>query len=134
MALATLAAQADAAVGTTCTEGGIVVTEFVLVDWHIGMSAIAAVLLIVGAAVIGAVSQFVGEPRIGYEWVFTAVAVLIGGWLGSEAFGAASTWGLEFEGLFVLPAIIGGVILGTAIDVIVRYVSGGSFTHEPRPI
>jgi uncharacterized membrane protein YeaQ/YmgE (transglycosylase-associated protein family) len=107
---------------------------FDLFGWEIGMSALAAIVLIVGALLIGGVSQFIGDPRIGYEWLFTAAAVLVGGWLGSEAFGAASTWGPVFEGLYIVPALIGGVILGAVVDVIVRYVSGGSYTHEPRPI
>jgi hypothetical protein len=105
-----------------------------LFGWDVGMSTLAAVLLVVGALLIGGVSQFVGEPRIGYEWLLTAAGVLVGGWLGSEAFGTASTWGPEFEGLFVLPAIIGGLILGAVVDVVVRYLSGGTYTHEPRPI
>jgi uncharacterized membrane protein YeaQ/YmgE (transglycosylase-associated protein family) len=105
-----------------------------LFGWDVGMSTFAAILLVVGALLIGAIPQFIGEPRIGFEWLFTAAAVLVGGWLGSEAFGSASTWGLEFEGLYVLPAIIGGVILGAVVDVVVRYLSGGSYTHEPRPI
>ena len=105
-----------------------------LFGWDVGMSALAAIGLIVGALVIGGVSQFVGEPRIGYEWLFTAAAALVGGWLGSEAFGTASTWGLVFEGLYVVPALIGAVILGAVVDVIVRYLSGGTYRHEPRPI
>jgi uncharacterized membrane protein YeaQ/YmgE (transglycosylase-associated protein family) len=105
-----------------------------LFGWDVGMSGLAVLILIVGALLIGGVSQFIGEPRIGYEWLFSAAAVLIGGWLGSEAFGTASTWGPVFEGLYLVPALIGGVILGAVVDVIVRYVSGGSYTHEPRPI
>lgn len=105
-----------------------------LFGWDVGMSGLAVLILVVGALLIGGVSQFIGEPRIGYEWLFSAAAVLVGGWLGSEAFGTASTWGPVFEGLYIVPALIGGVILGVVVDVIVRYVSGGSYTHEPRPI
>jgi uncharacterized membrane protein YeaQ/YmgE (transglycosylase-associated protein family) len=105
-----------------------------LIGWDVGMSGFAALLLVIGALLLGAVPQFIGEARIGYEWVFTAVAVLVGGWLGSEAFGALSTWGAEFEGLFILPALIGGVVLGGIVDIVTRYVTGGSYTHEPRPI
>lgn len=107
---------------------------FDLFGWEIGMSGLAAIVLIVGALLIGGVSQFIGDPRIGYEWLFTAAAVLVGGWLGSEAFGAASTWGPAFEGLYIVPALIGGVVLGAIVDVIVRYLSGGTYRHEPRPI
>jgi uncharacterized membrane protein YeaQ/YmgE (transglycosylase-associated protein family) len=105
-----------------------------LIGWNVGMSTFAAILLVVGAVLLGAIVQFIGEPRIGYEWIFPAIALVVGGWLGSEAFGTLSTWGPEFEGLYVLPALIGAVVLGAVVDVVVRYVTGGSYTHEPRPI
>lgn len=108
--------------------------ELVLIEWNVGMSALAAIVLVLGALILGGITQFIGEPRIGFEWLFPAAAVLVGGWLGSEAFGTASTWGPAFEGLYIVPALIGGVILGAVVDVIVRYLSGGSYTHEPRPI
>lgn len=105
-----------------------------LFGWDVGMTTFAAILLVVGAIILGAIPQFIGEARIGFEWVFTVAAVLVGGWVGSEAFGTLSTWGPELEGLYVLPAIIGGVVLGAVVDVIVRYLSGGTYMHEPRPI
>jgi hypothetical protein len=111
-----------------------VINMWELLGWDVGMSAMAAILLVVGALLLGAIPQFIGDATIGFEWVFTAAAILIGGWLGSEAFGAASTWGLEFEGLYVLPAIIGGVVLGLVVDALVRYLSGGSYTHHARPV
>jgi hypothetical protein len=54
--------------------------------------------------------------------------------LDPSAPGRTPAWGYEFEGLYVLPALIGGVVLGAAVDIVVRYVTGGSFVHEPRPI
>ena len=62
------------------------------------------------------------------------MAVLIGGWIGSEALGALSTWGPTWDGLFVLPAIIGGVVLGTIIEMVTRWTTGGSFVHRHGPI
>lgn len=105
-----------------------------LFGWNVGMSALAAILLVLGGLILGIVPQFIGEATIGYEWVFTAVALIVGGWLGSEALGALSTSGPAFEGLYVLPALIGGVVLGALVDAVVRYVSGGTYLHEPRPI
>jgi uncharacterized membrane protein YeaQ/YmgE (transglycosylase-associated protein family) len=106
----------------------------VLGNWDVGMSALAFALLIVGAVVLGAIPQFVGEPTIGYEFVFPMIGAAVGGWLGSEAFGEFSTWGPEFEGLYVLPALIGAVVVAALVDAVVRYVSGGTYLHEPRPI
>ncbi len=105
-----------------------------LFGWNVGMTTFAALLLVVGALLISAVPQFIGETTFGFEWIVAAAAVLVGGWIGSEALGAASTWGFAFEGLYVLPALIGGVILGVAVDAITRYTTGGSYTHAPRGI
>ena len=33
-----------------------------------------------------------------------------------------------------MPALIGGVILGGIVDIVARYLTGGSYTHEPRPV
>jgi hypothetical protein len=105
-----------------------------LFGWNIGMSGLALFLLVAGAILIGAIPLFIGEARTGYEWLATAAAVLVGGWLGSEAFGGVSTFGPVFEGLYVVTALVGGVVLGAVADVAVRFVSGGSYTHAPRPI
>lgn len=107
---------------------------FDLFGWDIGMTAFAAILLIFGAVVLGVIAQLVGEVTTGWEGPVVAGAALFGGWLGSEAFGALSTWGLEFEGLFVLPALIGGIVLGFAVDAVVRFSTRGSYVHHPRPI
>jgi hypothetical protein len=105
-----------------------------LFGWNVGMSGLAVILLVAGALVVGAIPLFIGEARTGYEWLATAAAVLVGGWLGSEAFGGISTFGPVFEGMYLVTALVGGVVLGAIVDVAVRYVSGGSYMHAARPI
>ena len=105
-----------------------------LLGWDVGMSTVAALLLVLGALLIGVVSQYIGDVTVGYEWAGTGVAALIGGYLGSEAFGTAGTWGPVFEGLYVVPAIIGALIGGFVIDAILRYSTQGSYVHHARPI
>lgn len=105
-----------------------------LVGWDVGMSTVAALLLILGALLIGVVSQYIGDVTVGYEWAATGAGALIGGYLGSEAFGTASTWGPEFQGLYVLPAIIGALIVGFVVDAILRYSTEGSYVHHAQPI
>lgn len=108
----------------------------VLWEWDVGMNGWEALLLIAGAAVIAAVLQRVGRPGFGYEWVFTFIAALAGGWFGSEAFGSLSTQGPVVEGLYLVPALIGAVILGVLVDAAVRYISSGSYVapHAPQGV
>jgi len=105
-----------------------------LFGWNVGMGGYGLLLLFGGAILIGAIAQFIGETRTGYEWVVAGIAALIGGWLGSEAFGTLSTWGADVESLYLLPALIGGVVVGGVVDVVVRTLTGGSYVHHPRPI
>jgi uncharacterized membrane protein YeaQ/YmgE (transglycosylase-associated protein family) len=105
-----------------------------LIGWDVGMSLLAAMLLVVGALIIGVIPQFIGDVTVGWEWAATAVAALVGGWLGSEALGTLSTWGPVYEGLYILPAIIGALIFGVAMDAVLRYVTRGSYVHSARPI
>ena len=101
--------------------------------WNLGMSLGGALIVIVGALIIAAFVQMIGRTTIGYEWVITAFATIIGAWLGSESFGTLSTWGPLVEGVYLLPALVGGVVLGLAVDALARYGSGGTYL-EPRPI
>jgi uncharacterized membrane protein YeaQ/YmgE (transglycosylase-associated protein family) len=106
-----------------------------LLGWDVGMSLFAAILLIAGALLIGVLASMIGEVRVGWEWAATAGAALVGGYLGSEALGTASTWGPVFEGLYIVPAIIGGLVLGVFVDALSRYSTAGSYVrHETRPI
>jgi hypothetical protein len=105
-----------------------------LFGWDVGMSTLAAVLLVAGAVIVGIASYFIGEVRVGYEGFTTGLAALVGGYLGSEAFGSVSTWGWEIDGLFVFPAVIGAIVLGVIADFVVRSATRGTYTSEPRPI
>lgn len=105
-----------------------------LLGWDVGMSTLAAVLLVVGALVIGVVAHFIGDVTVPYEWAVTGIFALVGGYLGSEAFADLSTWGPAIEGLYILPAIIGAVVLGGIADAVVRFQTEGTYTHEPRPV
>lgn len=105
-----------------------------LFGWDVGMSTLAAVLLVASAVIIGLATYFIGEVRVGYEGLTTGLAALVGGYLGSEAFGTFSTWGWEIEGLFVLPAVIGAIVVGGIVDFVVRRSTEGTYLSEPRPI
>lgn len=104
-----------------------------LFGWNIGMNLGEAALLVSGALVIGVVAQAIGRTTVGFAWVVVALAALVGGWLGSEAFGTLSTWGPVIEGLYVLPALIGAVAAGAIADVAMLPYWGAT-VPEPRPV
>ncbi len=45
-----------------------------------------------------------------------------------------STWGPAIEGLYIVPAIIGAVVLGGMLDAVVRFGTEGTYDAEMRPI
>lgn len=104
-----------------------------LVGWNVGMSGSAVALLFVAAIVIGVIVQNIGQASFDYEWSLTGVAALIGGWLGSEAFGDASTWGPEWEGMYLVPALIGASALAGLLAVAIRYINGGTQVSHAQP-
>ena len=105
-----------------------------LLGWDVGMGALAITTLIAVALMIGIAAQAIGDTATGWEWVPVSLAALVGGWIGSESLAGASTWGPVFEDLYLLPALIGALVLGAAADLVVRYATGGRYLHEPRPI
>jgi uncharacterized membrane protein YeaQ/YmgE (transglycosylase-associated protein family) len=105
-----------------------------LLGWDVGMGWLAITTLIAAALVIGIVAQVIGETATGWEWAPVGLGALIGGWIGSEALAGASTWGPVFEGMYLLPALIGALVLGAVVDLVVRYATGGHYLPAPRPI
>ncbi|HKO32377.1 MAG TPA: hypothetical protein VJY85_01400 [Candidatus Limnocylindria bacterium] len=105
-----------------------------LYGWDAGMTGAAISVLFMAAIVIGAVVQNIGQASFDYEWVLNAIAAFVGGWLGSEALGAASAWGPEWQGMYLVPAFIGAIVLGALVAVAIRYITGGTQVSHPRPI
>ena len=86
-----------------------------------------AITVIVGAGlVIGFGIQFLTHPRIHLDWLFVAVATIIGAYLGSEVltnvFGLMAG-GPEIDGLVVIPAVLTGLVLGLLADALARYIA-----------
>ena len=85
-----------------------------------------AITVIVGAGlVIGFGIQFLTHPRIPLDWLFVAVATIIGAYLGSEVL--TNVFGLmvggpQIDGLVVIPAALTGLVLGLLSDAFARYI------------
>lgn len=89
------------------------------------MDAIGVLLLLVGALAIGLAGQALRLLPRSNGWLIGSVAAAIGGFFGSELLGAASSWGPETGGLFVLPALIAGAILAGVTDLLTRLLTPG---------
>ncbi len=84
----------------------------------------AVIVLLVAALVLGFVAQSLGHARFGYEWVIAGIAAAIGAYVASEWLGTMSTWGPEWDGMFLLPALIGALVLGGLVETITRMTAG----------
>ena len=89
------------------------------------------VLLIAGALIFGLVAQFVGEANTGYEWLVDAIAAGIGALVASEFIVSLQTVGPVWDGLALVPALIGGLAVGFIVEVGTRLLTGGTyFGHQ----
>ncbi|MET1231274.1 MAG: hypothetical protein ABWY52_00315 [Candidatus Limnocylindrales bacterium] len=89
------------------------------------------VLLIAGALVFGVVAQFVGETRTGFEWLIDAIGAGIGALVASEFIVAWQAFEPVWDGLAIVPALIGGLVLGMIVEVVTRYTTGGTYAGHP---
>ncbi len=90
------------------------------------MGLLAFSTLVVVGLVLGLAVQLLARSGIRYEWLIVAVAVVFGGYFASESFPGSNVfesvkdWGPSFDGMFVIPATIGALILGIVADLGMR--------------
>lgn len=87
-------------------------------------------ILIVGSLVFGAIAQLVGDTRTGYEWLVDAIAAGIGALVASEFIVAWQALGPVVDGLALVPALVGGLVVGLVVEVATRTLTGGHYTHR----
>ena len=85
------------------------------------------ILLILAALVFGAVAQYIGETRTGYEWAIDAIAFAVGALVASEFVIAWQTFEPVWEGLAIVPALAGGLVVGLIVEVATRFLTGGRY-------
>ena len=81
-------------------------------------------LLLLGAPALATVAQFtIFRKDLGpeyHDWIFIAVAALVGGFIGSVLYGSALDWGPVIDGLAIIPALIGAVTLSVIVEIVYR--------------
>jgi hypothetical protein len=94
------------------------------------MGAAAIVSLAVISIALGVVLHLIGDVEFGYEWVVTAIAAFAGGFIASEWITSFRTVEPVWDGMAVVPALAGALIVGIAVDAIVRFTTHGSYGHH----
>jgi uncharacterized membrane protein YeaQ/YmgE (transglycosylase-associated protein family) len=98
-------------------------------EFTISMEVGGALLLVAASIVFGAIAQFVGETRTGFEWLVDAIAFGIGALVASEFVTAWTTFEPVWLGVALVPALIGGLVVGLVVEFITRMVTGGHYRH-----
>ena len=88
-------------------------------------------LLLAGALVFGVVLQMVGTPETGYEWLADGIAAIVGGAVASEIIVAWQAFGPVWDGLAIVPALVGGTVVGLVVEYVTRRVTGGTYSGRP---
>lgn len=91
-------------------------------------------VLFAGALLFGVIAQFIGETRTGYEWLVDGVAAALGAVIASEFIISARTFEPVWDGLAIVPALVGGLVLGIVVELITRFLTGGRYTTRPMAV
>jgi uncharacterized membrane protein YeaQ/YmgE (transglycosylase-associated protein family) len=104
------------------------------VEFTIALGLGGWIVLILGALAFGVVAQFIGETRLGYEWLVDAIGAGIGALVASEFIVALQTVEPVWDGLAIIPALVGGLVVGLIVEVVTRLASGGTYAAHPAAI
>ena len=91
-------------------------------------------VVIAGALVFGVIAQFIGETRTGYEWLLDGIGAFAGAVIASEFVISFRAYEPVFDGLAIVPALIGGLAFGVVVELATRYLTGGTYTTRPVAI
>lgn len=100
-------------------------------QFDMGIGAFAIVIL--AAVVFGVAVQLYLRPKTGYEWLVAGAGAAVGAWLASEItwtqwFTGLTDMGPQWDGLLVIPAVIGGLVLGAIVEAVARAVEASPTT------
>lgn len=98
-------------------------------DFGIALNLGGWAVIVIGALAFGVIAQFIGDTETGYEWLVDAVAVAIGAIVASEFVVDWRTIEPVWEGLALIPALAGGLVVGIVVEVATRLTTGGTYTH-----
>ena len=100
-------------------------------DFGISLELGGWILVIVVALMFGAIAQLVGETRTGFEWLVDAIGFGIGAIVASEFITSWRSIEPVWNGLAIVPALIGGLVAGLVVELATRFLTGGTYRHGP---
>jgi uncharacterized membrane protein YeaQ/YmgE (transglycosylase-associated protein family) len=86
------------------------------------MTLLGFIVLLIVAAVAGALGEMIGGGKVPGGWIGSIVAGLVGAWLG----GALLHFGPTIGGIQIIPAIIGAALFVFVLRLIVNATRGGT--------
>jgi len=90
------------------------------------MGSLAFVGVVIVALAAGFAVQYLTKMSLRYEWLIVGAAAAFGaifaseGFPGSNIFSGVTSWGPEIDGLVLIPAAIGAVLLALVADLGIR--------------
>jgi uncharacterized membrane protein YeaQ/YmgE (transglycosylase-associated protein family) len=99
---------------------------------NMGVGAWALVFAV--ALVFGLLAQFIGETRTGFEWLVDGVAFALGAVVASEFIISWRAIEPVWDNLALVPALVGGLVLGIVVELATRLVTGGTYRSSGRPM
>jgi hypothetical protein len=87
------------------------------------------IALLVGAVVVGVGIYLVGQAQSSFEWLFTSVGAVIGAFVTSEFIVGLRGFEPVFDGLALVPALVGGLVVGAFVGLATRFVTSEPAYH-----
>lgn len=99
-------------------------------EFTFSMGLWGAALLAIASVVFGVVIYVYGNPRFGLEWLITSIAAFVGAFVASEFIVGLRTWEPVLDGLALVPALVGGVVIGGIVAIAARLTSAQPTAHQ----
>jgi uncharacterized membrane protein YeaQ/YmgE (transglycosylase-associated protein family) len=100
-------------------------------EFAITLGVVGWLVLLAGALLFGVIAQFIGEARTGYEWLVDGIAAVIGAVVASEFIVSTRAFEPVWDGLAIVPALVGGLAFGLIVELATRSLTGGRYTSRP---